>query len=452
MHLMVDFYYCFCETVNLYFSGIFSALLIYIMQNLPSVAPPSVSHRGLVIFILGLLATIDPFSIDFYLPAFAQIAKDVHSTPARVSLSISSYFIGLAFGQLLYGPIVDRFGRKRPLYIGMFIYMLTCVACTRAHSIEALVIYRFFQALAGSVAAVTTFAMVRDFFPVKESAKIFSMLVLIIGISPLAAPTVGGFITAYLGWQWVFILLVIIVGLVLLLTFLYLPPAAPPNPLVSLKPKPIVLTFWSILKNAQFITYTLSGTFAFATLFIYVAGSPVIFLEVYKVTPRTFGLIFSLLSCGFIGSSQINILLLRRYKSKQIFTAALYCHSALALVFLIGVYNGWFGMVAVIVMFLLTLACLGSINPNASALALAPLKNNIGSASALMGCLQIGIAGTMSAFIGVLDLKNMVPVPALMLATSLIALLILGLGTRRIKQVIEPETVNQDDEMILSPH
>ncbi|WP_460680901.1 multidrug effflux MFS transporter [Mucilaginibacter koreensis] len=422
------------------------------MENSVPLTPSVLPRRGLIIFILGLLATIDPFSIDFYLPAFTQIAKDVHSTPARVSLSISSYFIGLALGQLMYGPIVDRFGRKRPLYIGMAVYMITCLACTQAHSVEALIFYRFLQSLAGSVAAVTTFAMVRDFFPVKESAKIFSMLVLIIGISPLAAPTVGGFITAYMGWHWVFILLIIIVALVLLLTFLYLPPAAPPNTSVSLKPKPILLTFWSIVNNAQFMTYILSGTFAFATLFIYVASAPVVFMEVYKVSPRTFGIIFGLLSFGFIGSSQLNILLLKKYRSRQLFKAALLCHCVLTLVFLVAVYNGWLSMEGIIIMFLFTLACLGAINPNASAMALAPLKNNIGSASALMGFLQIGIAGAISGLVGVIDLKNIVPIPALMLATSLVAILILWLGTRRIKQVIEPEDVNQGDEMIIVPH
>ncbi len=342
----------------------------------------TVAQRGLIIFILGLLATIDPFSIDFYLPAFSQIAKDIHSTPGRISLSISSYFIGLAFGQIMYGPIVDRFGRKKPLYIGLSIYLLTCIGCTQAHTVEALIVYRFIQALAGSVAAVTTFAMVRDFFPVKESARIISMLTLIIGISPLAAPTIGGFIATYLGWQWIFIMLIIIVLVIVLLTYLYLPPAAPPDTSVSLKPKPIVLTFWSILSNTQFITYTLAGTFAFATLFIYVAGSPVIFLDVFKVTPRAYGLIFSLLSCGFIGSNQINILLLKKFTSRQIFRVALLCQIVLAAVFLLGAINHWFSMTGIIVMLMLTLSCLGSINPNASALSLAPFENNLGSARA----------------------------------------------------------------------
>ena len=156
-------------------------------------------NRTLLILILGFLATIDPFSIDFYLPAFTAIAKAMGTTTARVSLSISSYFIGLAIGQISYGPVIDRFGRKRPLYFGLVGYIIASLGCMLAHSVNALIALRFLQALAGGVAGIGAFAMVRDFFPVKESARIFSFLMLIIGISPLLAPSIGGFIADWFG-------------------------------------------------------------------------------------------------------------------------------------------------------------------------------------------------------------------------------------------------------------
>lgn len=396
-------------------------------------------NKALVIFILGLLATIDPFSIDFYLPAFSTIAKDIHTATNKISLSMTSYFIGLAIGQIMYGPLVDRFGRKHPLYIGLGLYIVASFACSQADTLQALIIFRFLQALAGSVAAVSALAMVRDFFPVAESARIFSVLMLVIGISPLAAPSLGGIITTWLGWQWVFIALIIIAVIIMLLVIFFLPVAERPDKSVSLKPAPIIKTFFGIITNTQFITYTLAGTFAFATLFIYVAGSPVIFLDIYKVTPRHFGLIFSLLSCGFIGSNQLNIMLLKKYTSQQIFKTALFCQLAVAAVFLIGAANGWFGMWGVVGMFLCSLGCLGSINPNASALALAPFENNLGSASALMGFLQIGIAGTLSAFIGLVSIKNITPVPALMLATSTVAVIIFLIGMARLKRIKAPK-------------
>lgn len=397
--------------------------------------------RGFLIFILGLLATIDPFSIDFYLPAFADIAKDIGTTTAKVSLSISSYFIGLAIGQISYGPVIDRFGRKKPLYFGLSGYLLACIGCMTAHSVEALIIMRLIQALAGGVAGIGAFAMVRDFFPVEESAKIFSMLMLIIGISPLAAPSIGGFIADWLGWQWVFAALILIVVVMIAIIYFFLPEGHQPDPSVSLSPKPILKTFYSIFRQPQFITYTLAGTFSFTTLFIYVAAAPVIFMDMFGLQRKTFGLIFTMLSCGFLASSQLNIVLLKYFKSDKIFSTVLLVQIALAILILVGVLNHWLSLVPTIVLFMLMLACLGSTNPNSSALALAPFNSNIGSASALMGFLNLGISSLISSLIGILNTKTMLPIAEILVATTLLAQLILMIGRRKIKNVVEGNAV-----------
>src|SRR5687767_1114141 len=164
-------------------------------------------NSTLIILILGALSTVSPFAIDMYLPAFSDIARDFGTTPARISLSVTSYFIGMAIGQMLYGPLLDRFGRKKPLYAGLAVFIIASICCTQSGSVESLVIFRFIQALGGSAAWVGASAMVRDFFPVDESARMFSMLILIIGLSPLLAPTIGGFISTALGWQAVFYVL-----------------------------------------------------------------------------------------------------------------------------------------------------------------------------------------------------------------------------------------------------
>lgn len=388
--------------------------------------------RGFLIFILGLLATIDPFSIDFYLPAFSAIAKDLGTTTAKVSLSISSYFIGLAIGQISYGPVIDRFGRKRPLYFGLAGFIVTSAGCMMAHSIEALILLRFLQALSGGVAGIGAFAMVRDFFPVKESAKIFSMLLLIIGISPLIAPSIGGFIAGVLGWQWVFIVLIFIVAVMLVLVYFFLPEGHRPDPSVSLRVRPIVTTFYGILRNRQFITCTLSGSFAFTTLFIYVAGSPVIFMDLFGMSTRQFSLIFTVLSCCFLASSQLNIWLLKRFHSLKIFQVAAVLQLLISIVFLVFAIANATGLVTTMVLLLLVLSCIGSIMPNATALALAPFKQNVGSASALMGFLQLGISSIISSFIGLLNAKSLMPVAVLLVATTVMSVLILFAGRRRI--------------------
>jgi MFS transporter, DHA1 family, multidrug resistance protein len=389
-------------------------------------------EKRLIIWILGALATVTPFAIDLYLPAFAQIANDFGTTASTVSLSVSSYFIGMAMGQILYGPLLDRFGRKPPLYVGLGVFILASIGCMQSGSVDVMIGLRFLQALGGSAAWVGAVAMVRDFFPVEESAKVFSLLFLIIGLSPLLAPTLGGFIVTLWGWQAVFIALASIAVFVALLVLFFLPEAQRPDPTVSLKPKPIILTFISVIRNPQFATYTFSGAFAFATLFIYVAGSPVIFMETYHVSPQGYGAIFALLSVGFIGGSQLNIWLTRTYSSVRIFQLALICQVIASFLFLICVSYGWLGLYGTVGMFFVCLTCVGLINPNANALALAPFERNIGSASALLGCTQIGVAALASSGVGIFNSGDIIPIIALLTTTTTMALVILLIGIRSV--------------------
>src|SRR5215469_13058862 len=168
------------------------------------------------ILILGLLTAIGPLSIDMYLPAFPAIAKGLHTSVAQVMLSLSSFFIGISFGQLIYGPLLERFGRKKPLYVGLCIYLLASFGCAMANSVNALILLRLLQALGGCAGMVTARAIVRDLFEVKESARIFSTLMLVVAVSPIIAPTLGGYITAAFGWRYVFAMLVIVNFVILL--------------------------------------------------------------------------------------------------------------------------------------------------------------------------------------------------------------------------------------------
>ena len=395
------------------------------------VQPKTRPRQPIVFLILGALMTVNPFSIDMYLPAFPQMAHDFGATPASIALTISSYFIGLAAGQLFYGPLLDRFGRKKPLYAGLVVYIFSCLGCIGSSSLQAMIVWRLIQSLGGGVAFVSTLAMVRDFFPVEESARILSLLMLILGISPLLAPTVGGFITAWLNWHWVFILLAIIVFLILILCFFFLPEAHRPDPTVSLRPASILNVFAHILKNRKFSTYAFAGAFSFATMFVYVAGSPMIFMNIFRVSPQLYGGIFALLSVSFIGGNQLNILILRKYKSIQIFKAALICQAIASGLFLLGAMNHWYGLAGTITMFFVCLGCLGLTYPNASAIALAPFSKNAGSASALVGFLQIGVAALASSSVGFFSTVDHVPIITLLLSSSLIALLILLAGTTK---------------------
>jgi DHA1 family bicyclomycin/chloramphenicol resistance-like MFS transporter len=388
--------------------------------------------RAFIIFILGAFDTIAPLTIDMYLPAFSQMADEFGTSTARVSLSLTSYFIGLGVGQIIYGPLLDRFGRHRPLYAGMLIYVLACIGCALSTSVEMLIAFRFVQALGGSVSLVAVRAMVRDYFSVEESAKIFSMLMLILSVSPLLAPSIGGLVTRWLHWEWIFVILAIVVVVILLLTYFFLPEKVGPDSTISLRPGPMLAGFTTILKNNQFTTYTIAAAFSFGGLFIYLAGSTVILLDRFKVTPSFYAILFALQSIGLIVGNHLNIRLLRKFSSRYLFNVAVTLQMSSAALFLVGSYFDWYGVYATIVFFFVLLACLGMTFPNGSASALAPFSTNIGSASALMGFLHIGIGGIVSACVGLFNASDSLPIAIMMFATSFAAWCVLQLGSRGI--------------------
>lgn len=385
-----------------------------------------------IILILGALSTVSPFSIDMYLPAFPQIARDLGTTPAEISLSVSGYFIGLAAGQLVYGPLLDRFGRKPPIYAGLVLFILASLACLAARSPKMFIAARLLQALGGCGAQVGSTAMVRDYFPVEESAKIISLLMLVLSISPLFAPTVGGFVSASVGWHWIFAILAAFALIVMALMAL-LPAGHKPDPAISLRPSAMARGFVAVIAEPRFYTYAFAGAFSFAGLFVYVTGSPIIFLDGFHVDPRTYGLIFAGLAAGCIGATQLNIWLTRRYSGDAIFRAAVIGQTLVMAVTFIGAALNWYGLAANIVLLLLYLMFCGPSFPNAAALALAPFSKNVGSAAALLGFIQMGIGALASTGVGLLHASTSLPIYAVMAATALLGLGILLANQKRIE-------------------
>ena len=378
-----------------------------------------------------------PFTIDMYLPGFTAIAKDLHTTANKVSLSLSSYFIGISAGQLLYGPLLDRYGRRIPLYIGLAVYIIASLSCAVTTNIDVFIGLRFIQAVGSCAAAVASMAMVRDLFPVQDSPKVFSLLMLVVGLSPMLAPTIGCYVIAGFGWHTIFIILAVMGFAVLLASRFGLPHTRKPDPTISLKPRPILLGFKEVFSNPQFYTYALSGGVAFSGLFTYVAGSPILFMEIFKVSGEVYGWIFALMSVSFIGTSQLNSLLLRKYKSEQLVYFGLALQAIISIAFLFLALNNWLGLYETIGMLFLYLGCLGLTNPNTAGLSLAPFSKNAGSASALLGAMQLGLGALASMVVGEFLKDSMVPMVAIMAGSTIIALLILLIGRRNITELAE---------------
>ena len=387
-----------------------------------------------ITLLLGALCVVTPFAIDMYLPAFSKIAAAYNTNSSAISLTLSTYFVGFALGQVFYGPFLDRFGRKRPLYLGLAIYILASIGCALSPNLKTFVALRFLEALGGCVAQVGAIAMVRDFFPAKESARMFSMLFLMIGVSPLLAPTIGSAIMTGLGWEWIFALLAAIAFAILALIFFLLPEGHQSDHSVSLLPGAILAGYWNIFKVPQFITYSLAGAFSFAGLFTYVAGSPIIFMDGFHMGTKAFGIVFAVLVMGFIGGNQVNVFLLRLFNSQQIFNGALLAQVAIGLVFFVGMRSHVVGLAGTLVLFFFFLSCIGLTYPNAAALGLAPFSRDAGRASALMGFLQTGTGALVSTGIGFLGASAVV---TLLSATAVVALLILLIGKTRITEMIE---------------
>jgi DHA1 family bicyclomycin/chloramphenicol resistance-like MFS transporter len=401
--------------------------------------PMQKSKSIYLIIILGSLAALAPFSIDMYLPGFKAIAKDLNTDVPNVSLSLATFFIGISAGQLLYGPLLDKFGRKKPLYFGLTLYIISSLCCLFVSSIDQLIVLRFIQAIGCCAATVAAIAMVRDLFTVAESPKVFSSLMLVIAVSPMLAPTAGGYLITVFGWQTVFVFLGLMAILMLLASIFWLPESYKPDLSYSLKPKPILNNFLTVLKEPSFYTYALISAITFSGLFAYVSSSPVVFMDIYKVSATGYGWIFALLSVFFIGFSQVNSYILRWFTSKKIVFWALIIQCLVSILFLFAALNNMLNLYTTVSFIGLFLACLGFINPNASALSLAPFTKNAGSASALMGALQMGLGALASAAISMFAANVVWPMPAVMTIAAVLALVILLIG----KNYINQSTINQ---------
>lgn len=387
-------------------------------------------NRTITIISLGLLSAIGPFSIDMYLPGFPAIAANLHTSVDQVALSLSSYFIGISAGQLMYGPLLDKYGRKKPLYAGLIIYIIASLGCAMAASVNALIMLRFLQALGGCVGMVAARAMVRDLFTVAESPKIFAKLMLVIGISPLVAPALGGYFTAGIGWHYIFIFLAVLVFTILIITSYGLPAGRTPDPDYSLRPRPIINNFAMVVRQPQFLIYTLTGAIGSAGLYAYISGSPKVFINICMVSEQHYGWIFAFNAFGLIGCSQLNSLALKRFTSEQLVKIALCMQVLFGLCLFGGTAIGVLGLPGSILFSFLYLCAQGFIFPNASALSMAPFAKNAGSASAMMGAIQMGIGALASACVSTFGDGTARPMTGTMMCCSIGALVVLWLGQK----------------------
>lgn len=371
-----------------------------------------------IILALGILSTIGPFSIDMYLPGFQQIATDFGTDINHIGYSLSSYFIGVSVGQLLFGPLLDRYGRLIPLYIGLLIFVTSSVLLAFSWNVESLIGLRLLQALGGCGGMVASRALVRDIFPIHRIANIFSYIMLFIALSPLFAPTLGGIVTAHFGWRAVFIFLALLGVLGMISVRLWLKVKSIPNRKISLHPIEIVAGYWQVLKEPQFRKYALMTAISQGGLFAYVSGSPFVFIKQYQISEQNFGLIFAFIGLGMTGAGQLNILILRKLKSERIILLASCLQILGGTLFVLGSYFDFLNLYTTILVIWMYMFSQGFIMPNGSALSLVPFTRTAGSASALMGALQLGLGAIASSLVSLFFATTSLPLAIVMLVCA----------------------------------
>lgn len=385
------------------------------------------NHRW-VIFFLGVLNALTPFTIDLYLPAFADIAQDLRTHVTRVSLSVATYFIGYALGQLAYGPFLDRFGRKKPVYAGLAIYLVATIGCMTAQNIEALLFFRFLSAVGGSAASVAAVAMVRDYFDPAEGTRVFSYLMLVLSTSPLFAPTIGAWLALHYGWRSIFGFLTVFAITVIIIVRFGLPKGFTGDKTVHLRPGPLLAGFLEIFRDRTFRKYAFAGALSFAGLFVYITGSPAIFIDGFGLSKQQYSYIFAGLAVAMIGGGQVNNQLLKRFESKAIYQAMITTQMLIALAFIISVLFFKLNLFFTIAFIFGILLTVGIAYPNAASQAMSGFSTNAGRASALLGFIQMGTGAVLASLVGLMDVSGTLPTALVMGISGILAWVVLKLA------------------------
>ncbi|QSB04012.1 multidrug effflux MFS transporter [Natronoglycomyces albus] len=369
----------------------------------PAVGPtqtPSYPRRFVVllVFVLGALTALGPLASDLYLPAFPEIANQLGSTEARIQLTMTSMMLGLALGQAILGPLSDRYGRRKPLLISGAIFTVVSLACALAPTADILLILRFVQGLAGAAGMVIARAVIRDFFEGDDIARFISKMMLVTMLAPLLGPILGAQLLELGSWRFIFIFLTVASAITMIFLYFTLPESLPKEARRDFNLAEFGRTVGQLLRDGAFMAPVMAVGFSFAMMFTYISGFSFVSQNSYGATPQTFGLIFAITTIALVIGNQVNILLIRfiRSSTRLAIGCAINTISVIALFALqpLGLDTLWTitGVLAVLMF------GVGVLFPNAGSMAMTSQPPPIaGTASAIMGCIQMAMGGSLAA-------------------------------------------------------
>ncbi|TXS42565.1 multidrug effflux MFS transporter [Streptomyces sp. OR43] len=398
-------------------------------DRVPALTPPPGSaavaaarRTGiLVTLVLGGLTALPPLSMDMYLPALPAVTDALHAPAATVQLTLTACLAGMALGQLVVGPMSDRWGRRRPLLAGMLVYVFATAICVFAPTAELLIGFRLLQGLAGAAGIVIARAVVRDLYDGEAMARFFSTLMLISGVAPVIAPVIGGQVLRITDWRGIFAVLTVIGVLLTLVVWKWLHETLPPAERHTGGVGDALRTMRGLLADRVFTGYMIAGSLAFAALFAYVSASPFVVQEIYGASPQTFSLLFGINSIGLIAVGQINgkILVGRVSLDKALgFGLAVIVLASVALLLMTSGVFGDVGLVPVASGLFVLMSAMGLAMPNTNTQALMRTKHAAGSASALLGTSQFLIGAVASPLVGIAGEATAVPMAVVQLVCA----------------------------------
>ena len=398
--------------------------------------------RGLAL-TLGAVTGLTPAAIDMYLPALPSMAHAFAGDPVPVQLSLASYFVGIALGQAVYGPVADRFGRRWPLLVGCVVYTLASIGCALAPSMGVLVVFRFIEALGGCAGMIIARAIARDLFDERGVARLMAMLMLVMGAAPIVAPSIGSQVLQVFDWRAIFWVLAVAGAASSVFVFLRMPetlPAAQRRPLylgASLR------AYGRLLADRRFMAYGLPSGLAMSGFFAYLSGAPHVLIELNGVTPSQFGWLFGLNAVALIGASQINHRLLARRDGRRMLDVALPILILAGLAMLVATALPGIGLIGLLVPLFIYIGTLGFVMPNASAAAMAPFGRVAGAASSLLGILQFGLGAIVGIVIGRLQNETAMPMVGTIAAMGTVAAIVYWLLRRQPRPGVAVEVAGE---------
>jgi len=395
-----------------------------------------------MIIVLGVMVALGPLTIDMYLPALPKIADDLSVSSSVVQLTLTGTLAGLALGQLIVGPLSDSLGRRRPLMAGIVLHMVASVICMLAPNLVVLGLARVLQGVGAAAGMVVAIAVVGDLFSGSAAATVLSRLMLVLGVAPVVAPSLGAAVLLHGSWHWVFTALVVMAGALLLVAIFALPETLPPSHRRPLRIGGIATTYADLLRDKRFVILVLVAALGMSGLFAYIAGASFVLQGTYGLDQQAFALVFGAGAVALIGATQFNVVLLKRFSPQAITLWALAAALLAGGVFVGLAVAGVGGLAGFVAPVWAILAAMGLVIPNAPAVALSRHPEAAGTAAALLGAAQFGLGAAVAPLVGVLG-NNELALAAVMAVSALVALLaLLAVGVST--SVAAIETVSEE--------